>query len=329
MKHLTTFGTSSYDVGDLQLMRDLDDARVAALLSHCPVLACAQGESLDQQGPARLYIVLRGAVGILAESANGAPGEPLSRVLPGECVGELSVLDDEAAQTPARALQDCELLAIDAPTLWRLVDECNGVARNLLRLLSFRVRAANAQSRRRQKVGEFYRQMSMADGLTGLYNRAWLNDCLPALVEQAGPAHPLSVVLIDLDHFKRFNDTHGHLAGDDALRTAARVLAGALRPSDFAARYGGEELIVVLPDTGIDVAERVANRLCERLREAAVFADMRLPLPHVTASLGVACLLPGQDVADLVAAADAALYRAKHAGRNRVALAEPVAALAS
>jgi diguanylate cyclase (GGDEF)-like protein len=319
LKHLTTFGASSYAVDDLELMRDLDDARIAALLAHCPVLAAVQGDTLDH-APARLYIVLRGAVGILADSQTGGPGEPLSRVLPGECVGELSVLDDEAAPTPARALQDSELLAIDAQTLWRLVDECNGVARNLLRLMSFRVRAANAQSRRRQKVGEFYRQMSMADGLTGLYNRAWLNDCLPALVEQAGAAHPLSVVLIDLDHFKQFNDTYGHLAGDDALRTAARVLAGALRPSDFAARYGGEELIVVLPDTGPDVAQRVAQRLCERLREAVVLADMRRPLPHVTASFGVACLQPGQQVTDLVAAADAALYRAKHAGRNQVAV---------
>src|SRR5690606_5101163 len=122
------------------------------------------------------------------------------------------------------------------------------------------------------------------------------------------------------DYFKQFNDRHGHLAGDDALRTAARVLGQALRPTDFAVRYGGEELLVLLPDTPCDVACRVAKRLCDRMQHAVVFPDMRVPLPHITASFGVASLAPGQDGQALIAAGDAALYRAKHDGRNCVAV---------
>jgi diguanylate cyclase (GGDEF)-like protein len=99
------------------------------------------------------------------------------------------------------------------------------------------------------------------------------------------------------------------------------VLIGALRPTDFAVRYGGEEMMVVLPDTDVQVAEVVAGRLCERMRDAVVFSDMRLPLPHVTSSFGVAALGPTQDDTALIAAADAALYRAKEAGRNRVEVA--------
>ena len=96
------------------------------------------------------------------------------------------------------------------------------------------------------------------------------------------------------------------------------MIRGALRPSDFAVRYGGEEMLAVLPDTTPDMATGVAERLCRRLRLAVVFPDMRLPLPHLTGSFGVASLAPGGDERSLLAAADAALYRAKEAGRDRV-----------
>jgi diguanylate cyclase (GGDEF)-like protein len=133
-----------------------------------------------------------------------------------------------------------------------------------------------------------------------------------------GSNAPLSLIMIDLDHFKQFNDNHGHQAGDEALRAAAQVLSGALRPTDFAVRYGGEEMMVLLPDTNARVAVSVAERLCERMRQAKVLADTHAPLPHITASLGVAALQPQQNEHDLIAEADAALYRAKERGRNRV-----------
>jgi len=200
-----------------------------------------------------------------------------------------------------------------------MIDDSNGVARNLLRLLSFRIRAANALLRRRQKLGEFYRQLSLNDGLTGLYNRAWLNDMLPKLVGRARQdGHPLSLLMIDLDHFKKFNDTHGHLAGDGALCAATTLVRALLRPSDFAVRYGGEEILVVLPETAPAVAAMVAERLCEKMRNTVVFDDMRVPLPHITGSFGIASLTAGGDERTIVADADAALYRAKAAGRDRI-----------
>lgn len=324
METICSFGASHYRIDDLQLFRDSAGGTVAALLAPCPIMRLPAGQAIAKTHKARLYIVLRGALGVAADGATGIGDASLSKVLPGESVGEQAVLDEESnlsAISAISALEDCELLVIEADLVWRLIDASNALARNLLRLLSFRIRAANAQLRRRQKVGEFYRQLSMVDGLTGLHNRAWLNDLLPAMVAQAHAAGtPLALLMIDLDHFKRFNDTHGHVAGDQALRVAAQVLSAALRPSDCAVRYGGEELMVILPDTGGAVAQMVAERLCERMRQAPVFADLRQPLPHVTASFGVASLAPGQDEHALIAAADAALYRAKDGGRNRIAL---------
>jgi diguanylate cyclase (GGDEF)-like protein len=309
------FGASRYAIRDLELFRDADTPAVAALLAACPVVKVAKGEPVEDGLRARLYVVLSGALGVQPATGEGE----VQRILPGESVGEQSVLDDAANLDAITALEDCELLVVEPALVWRLIDEANGVARNLLRLLSFRIRAANALLRRRQKLGEFYRQLSMNDGLTGLYNRAWLNDMLPKLVARSRQeGSPLSLVMIDLDHFKRFNDTHGHMAGDTALATAAAVIRGALRPSDFAVRYGGEELMAILPNTNRTLAVMVAERLCGRMREAVVFDDMRIALPHVTGSFGVASLLPGQDERTLVEAADEALYRAKQAGRDRI-----------
>jgi diguanylate cyclase (GGDEF)-like protein len=321
MKQISTFGSSSYQVGDLQLLRNSDDdAAVANMLAHCPIMQLEADEAVHESSRARLYILLRGALSVTSDTRTGMADGTISKILPGESVGEQSVLDEETNLAHIVALEQSEVLVIEADLVWQLIDESNVLARNLLRLLSFRIRAANAQLRRRQKLGEFYRQLSMIDGLTNLYNRAWLNDLLPTMVATAhGSGAPLSLIMIDLDHFKQFNDSHGHLAGDEALRAAAHVLSGALRPTDFAVRYGGEEMMVLLPDTSDKVALSVAERLCERMRQAKVFNDMRQPLPHITASFGVAALQPQQSERELIAAADAALYRAKENGRNQVA----------
>lgn len=321
MNQISTFGNSSYQVSDLQLLRaSEDDDAVAAMLAHCPIVRLAADEAVTESSRARLYIVLRGALAVATDTRTGMADGTISKILPGESVGEQSVLDEEANLSSITALQESDVLIIEAELVWQLIDESDVLARNLLRLLSFRIRAANAQLRRRQKLGEFYRQLSMIDGLTGLYNRAWLNDLLPTMITTAhGSEAPLALIMIDLDNFKRFNDSHGHLAGDEALRAAARVLSNALRPSDFAVRYGGEEMMVLLPDTNDKVAAAVAERLCERMQQALVFPDMRLPLPHITASFGVATLQADQSETDLIAAADAAMYRAKALGRNQVA----------
>ncbi|MES2757276.1 MAG: GGDEF domain-containing protein [Pseudomonadota bacterium] len=315
MEHIGAFGASGYGIRDLQLFRDADEGQISAALTQCAVCRLGHGQRLKDTFRARLYIVLRGALEEV--SADGT----VSKILRGESVGEQSVLDEATNLADIRAVDDTELLVIEADLVWQLIDQSNGVARNLLRLLSFRIRAASALLRRRQKLGEFYRQLSMNDGLTGLYNRAWLNDMLPKMVTTAQhAAGPLSLVMIDLDHFKRFNDTHGHLAGDDALRAAAGVIHAALRPSDYAVRYGGEEMLVILPDTSENLARMVAERLCQRLRKAVIFDDMRLPLPQLTGSFGVACLGAEMTEKQLLAAADSALYRAKEAGRDRVSL---------
>ncbi len=169
--------------------------------------------------------------------------------------------------------------------------------------------------------GELAR-ISYTDSLTGLANRRQL-DAELTLLWQAQPPPAIGAILIDIDHFKKFNDAAGHAAGDDCLRMVARAIAGGVRKGDLAARYGGEEFAVVLPNTAWDDLIDTA----ERLRCAV--ADLELPHPglagsFVTISLGVAHVMGrphGSRHETLLRAADEALYEAKHAGRNRVAFA--------
>lgn len=161
--------------------------------------------------------------------------------------------------------------------------------------------------------------MSMHDGLTGLHNRRHFDERFPALVQLAArKQEPLAVMMLDIDHFKQVNDRHGHLVGDDCLRQVAATLRQVMtRSTDLLARYGGEEFVAVLPGTG----EAEAAVIAERIRlavEATPIPNGGTPL-YVTLSIGLAVRVPGAvDGGPLLAAADAALYRAKENGRNRV-----------
>jgi diguanylate cyclase (GGDEF)-like protein len=160
-------------------------------------------------------------------------------------------------------------------------------------------------------------RLAVTDGLTGLYNRRFLMEKMSAQDDHVAPG-PVSLVLVDLDHFKSVNDTWGHLTGDTVLREAASRIAGVCRATDVAARYGGEEFVVLLLDTAEADAYVFAQRLRGRLSESPV-VDGSTSI-RVTASIGV-CTSRLGDTRMLLAAADEALYRAKAEGRDRVVVA--------
>jgi diguanylate cyclase (GGDEF)-like protein len=176
------------------------------------------------------------------------------------------------------------------------------------------------------KDKEQQRQLAVRDGLTGLYNRRAFNELLTSAIanEDRRAEGRLGLVLLDLDHFKKLNDTYGHPAGDAALRSLAHLLNQHLRKGDQAARYGGEEFVVILPGSNEEHAKGAAERLRSALQKHRfVFEGARIPL---TASLGVAIWpADGREPDGLLSASDRALYAAKEAGRNRVVVASSLA----
>jgi two-component system cell cycle response regulator len=166
------------------------------------------------------------------------------------------------------------------------------------------------------------RELATRDALTGLLNRRAFDAVLAEEVDRARRlGHPLTLVILDLDHFKTINDTHGHAAGDAVLVAAAKVLEAEVRSIDRVARIGGEEFAVVLMETGADEGLIVARRLVDRVRARTVTLESGVSL-NFTASAGVAALPAyGEPETTLPAAADKALYAAKNAGRDRAVLA--------
>lgn len=159
-------------------------------------------------------------------------------------------------------------------------------------------------------------RLAITDGLTGLYNRQHLAERLREEVDRAHRyTQPLTLLLVDLDHFKRFNDRHGHQVGDEVLEQVAARIVGATRESDLVARYGGEEFVALLPNTGREGGQRAATRLLESIRSAPIETSSG-PL-SVTFSVGGALLNTREEPRDLLARADAALYQAKSQGRDR------------
>jgi len=182
-------------------------------------------------------------------------------------------------------------------------------------------RELEEKNRKLERANQILRSLSFLDPLTGIANRRYFDTVLEReWLRAARAGTPISVVMADIDFFKRLNDTYGHPRGDECLKRVASAIAeSGHRPGDCAARYGGEEFGMVLPDTDAEGAAHTAERVRAAV-ESMKLEHAASPLGIVTVSLGAAAVVPaeGTTAADLVAAADRALYTAKESGRNRV-----------
>ena len=176
-----------------------------------------------------------------------------------------------------------------------------------------------------ESLNDQLRELSATDALTGLKNRGHFDRTFSSAVVKAYRfSQPLSLLLLDIDHFKKFNDTHGHLVGDDCLQMVANCIRDYVtRPQDLAARYGGEEFVVLLPDTPKEGALRVAEKIRSRIEETGFRVSDEVL--HLTVSIGLCAVCPSQADAtkDIFSWADGALYEAKGRGRNQVVVCEP------
>ena len=176
----------------------------------------------------------------------------------------------------------------------------------------------------KMQLFEQTKKLAITDGLTGLYNHRYFVKYLSGEVLRAKRySHELSVLIIDIDHFKNYNDTNGHLQGNEAIKKVTHVMKDVTRTMDVLSRYGGEEFAIILPETNKQQALHTAIRICKSVQEAGVFGEEKQPLKKLTVSIGVATY--PEDAARgsvLVECADQALYQAKHEGRNRVVVYE-------
>ncbi len=205
--------------------------------------------------------------------------------------------------TPNIAVGMAAASVISASTAWWFV---NSLRRNEDKLKAAWLSAEN--------VAESMYELAVTDYLTGLSSRHKIDETLTYEISRAQrSSHPLTVILMDIDNFKSINDTYGHVTGDVVIRDIAALIRESLRPIDFAGRWGGEEFIIISPETNLKAAMGYTEKLRKRLEEARFEGPGR-----VTASFGVAQWKKGELSNEIVSAADEMLYKAKHSGKNRV-----------
>ncbi len=271
------------------------------------------------QRNANIYLLVSGRLAIRLDDDARIP---VAHVEPGECVGEISVIDDEAASASVVALEPSRLLVTNAAHLWELMAEEPAVALNLMHILAERIRRNNVAVLESYRQQAQLRNISTMDPVTGLHNRRWLNDMFIRQIDRCARAHlPSCLAMVDIDRFKSVNDSYGHQAGDRVLAQVGRLLLKQLRPSDLIARYGGEEFAVLLPETGSPEAVAALERVRLAIGQCQTAIAQRATI-RVSVSIGIAQWREGWSLDELIQAADGALLEAKQAGRNRIMLAE-------
>ncbi len=292
------------------LFRDVDREAVSGHLEACSLRRLPPGLVLLDPGTpnSNLYLLLNGRL----EVHVNAPVQPLLDVIEvGECAGELSVI--EGGRPSARVLTSSESICLVIPhdILWAMIGASHALACNLLRLLARRVRfGSQAIARSRNQLAAVERS-SHLDTLTNLHNRRWLEQHFPREMRRCSTAGiPLSLLILDMDDFKAVNDRCGHLAGDQLLRRAAVAIEGRLRANEMAARYGGDELLVLLPGASRAEARSIAARLTQAVAELSI-PSLRAAGMRVSVTVGVAQMIAGEELGALLERADQDLYRRK------------------
>jgi diguanylate cyclase (GGDEF)-like protein len=300
----------------IKLFTGADDETLESVFQAGELRVLAAHDILIRTGTTNttLYLLLSGRLSVHLES----PANPATAVLEaGESVGELSLIDQRPTSAYVLADVPTRVLAVPQEFFWLLVESSHAVARNLLRSLSQRLRRTDVVAAHHQEMHRHYQRQAAVDELTGLHNRRWIENALRRLVLRCGMnGETLSMILLDIDRFDRYNRAFDDDAGDAVLFAVARTLENALRPDDLVGRYGADGFAILLPGVPVEHARLVARRVQGEIAEAVISLSDQSILPPVTASCGVAQLYPGAGAEGLIAATSAALKDAKYAGTN-------------
>lgn len=306
------------ELAKTELLQQVSEDILEQLLAHAAPLLLSPGHLLlsPEQDNQHIYLVLSGTLTVHFIS----PDAPVIRELAeGSSAGEMSILDDTAPSAYVKAKNQCKVFPVHRDFLLNLIQTTHPVAYNLLRLLTKWMKANTQKIINDQfQISELTNQVNI-DGLTGLYNRRWLDNALPRLLSQVNSqSQILCILIIDADHFKHYNDLHGHQGGDLALIAMGTVLRSNIRSYDFAARIGGEEFMIVLPNTTLKDSVAMAERIRIEIENRSITSPDGKALPSITVSIGLAQYYSNSTAEALFAAADKQLYLAKQDGRNRV-----------
>jgi diguanylate cyclase (GGDEF)-like protein len=300
----------------IALFRGVEADTLADLLPQCGRIDVAEGDVLlsPERTNRCVYIVLSGRLSVHLGAAD-AP--KIADLGPGACAGEMSLIEDTDPSAYVVATEDSHLMVVSHSLLWQMVNRSHTFSKNLLVVLSERVRSDNEFIASSLGVLRQAERNAVTDALTGLGNRHWMKEMFEREILRAEHGEKsLCLMMIDVDNFNLFNDQYGHIAGDRVLLAVADALREHLRPTDLIARFGGDEFAALLPGIELQQAQQTAERLRTRV---AGLSPPSLSMA-ITISVGITSRMPDDDLASLVQRADAAMYDAKDRGRNQVSI---------
>ncbi len=313
--HMTESLTEN-DLVSLELFKSEKASALSWLLPHCK-LQTVKPNSVILEPKIKnntLFFILSGQAEVQLEQQGL---KAISYLKPGQCIGEMSIIEGASPSAKVVSTQVTTLLTLPGEILWQIIDRSHAVSKNLIYMLSSRIRQDNHVILESLELQQLHERKSKNDVLTNLFNRRWLDEMLPRIFERYQTQHSnFSIIMLDIDHFKHYNDNYGHISGDAAIRNIAATITDNIRPNDMAARYGGEEFMVLLPDTNKEEAEIIAERLRIAVKAKKIVSENKTELPSITASFGIATSYKGVSLIDLICNADTALYKAKENGRN-------------
>jgi diguanylate cyclase (GGDEF)-like protein len=302
----------------IYLFRSINLESIQGIFDFCKVCNLKKGEILLRPGQSNwtVYFILQGRLRV---HLNTLDSDPVAVLGPGESVGEMSVIDQQATTAFVVADEDSLLLSMDEDILWSLVHSSHAIACNLLYTLAKRLRHADSVVSGGVSLDREERHYGNVDALTGLPNREWFDQLLRRQCLRSHLAgKPLSIMLIDIDEFNAFNDRYGRRCGDRVLYSMAYGLNHHLRPTEIIARYGSNRFSILLPDADMETARRIAVRLFKSIEQATPIMAEGKVVDNPSVSVGVAQMRPEQDGESLFSEAEAALYRAKQTGGNTI-----------
>jgi len=302
----------------MKLFDDVSEETIGRIVDSFVIRRLKKQEILlvSDQPNHYLYLVLSGKLSVFLDSSLV---EPVCCFGPGEPVGELSIIDSSVTSAYVVADEDSRVLVLEETQVWLLLQESHSFTRNLLMSLSRRLRQTNQVISDKYRLEDSFLHYGMVDVLTGMHSRRWFeqmsNRALKRCVLQG---RSFSVLMADIDGFRGFNEKHGRMSGDLALNKIAHTIQEHMRATDLAVRYEGDRMLLMLPETDLQQARTVG----ERLRLKVMYTD--LPAPggkkhhSLTLSVGIAQATSEQSVDELIDAVMVALRRSKDMGRNYV-----------
>ncbi len=256
-----------------------------------------------------IYIVLSGRLQALI---NVYDTKPLALFGLGECVGEMSMFDDNNASSYIIAATDCELLSIPHTDAWAVLNESLQASHNMLAILGDRIRSTNRTLAESMGYMHSYEALDYNNPVTGIYNHRWLTENTSRLIHRYTVNHqPCVFILLKVDNFGQFTARFGSLGSNQAQRTIAKAMLGCLRPNDVVAQLSEDQFAIFLPHTEYENTDRVIGRLLEAIEQMTIATPSGDALPHITVSVGISQPQPGDVLDNLITRANSLMRGAQ------------------